>query len=60
LYKKAVGNNPTWTLKKFPLISAKIVGFLQINSDISPADILSKHWSYSQVWDMLRQPLFCR
>jgi hypothetical protein len=29
-----------------------------INGDINPADLLSKHWGYTQVWDFLRALLF--
>ena len=31
--------------------------FIHIPGENNPADILSKHWGYSQVWHMLR-PLF--
>jgi hypothetical protein len=30
-------------------IASGIVGFFFIPGDINPADILSKHWGYSQV-----------
>jgi hypothetical protein len=29
-----------------------------INGEINPADLLSKHWGYTQVWDFLRALLF--
>ena len=38
-------------------ISARIVGYYHINGDINPADILSKHWGYGQVWPLLAH--FC-
>ena len=39
-------------------IAAKIVNFHFINGNINPADILSKHWSYRQIWDILQPLLF--
>ena len=39
-------------------IAAKIVAFYHISGDINPADILSKHWGYQQVWPMLQPLLF--
>jgi len=41
-------------------IASKMVIFHHINGDINPADILSKHWAYSQVWPILRLALFYR
>ncbi len=35
-------------------IASKMVIFTHIPGAINPADILSKHWGYSQVWPMLR------
>ena len=32
--------------------------FLHIPGKVNPADILSKHWGYSDVWDTLRACLF--
>jgi hypothetical protein len=29
-----------------------------VRSEANPADILSKHWGYSQVWDLLKPILF--
>ena len=34
-------------------IAAKIVSYYFIPGEINPADILSKHWGYTQVWTIL-------
>ena len=39
-------------------IASKIVAFTFIPGTINPADILSKHWGYSQIWDILKPILF--
>ena len=39
-------------------IAAKMVGFYFIPGESNPADILSKHWGYSQVWTRLKTLLF--
>jgi hypothetical protein len=39
-------------------IAAKIFSYLYIPSAENPADILSKHWGYNQVWETLRAILF--
>ena len=39
-------------------IASKTISFYHINGDINPADILSKHWGYQQVWPMLQALLF--
>jgi hypothetical protein len=39
-------------------IAADIVGFFHIPGECNPADILSKHWGYQQVWSLLRPLLF--
>jgi hypothetical protein len=39
-------------------IASKMVGFYHIPGSNNPADILSKHWGYSQVWDQLKTLLF--
>ena len=39
-------------------ITAKIVEFHHIPGHINPAEILSKHWGYQQVWPMLQALLF--
>jgi hypothetical protein len=39
-------------------IAADIVGFFHIPGECNPADILSKHWGYQQVWPLLKPLLF--
>ena len=39
-------------------IASGMVNFIFINGDINPADILSKHWGYSQIWTQLKALLF--
>ena len=39
-------------------IAAGIVSFFHISGDKNPADILSKHWGYTQVWPVLKPLLF--
>ena len=39
-------------------IAAGIVGFFHIPGECNPADILSKHWGYQQVWQLLKPLLF--
>jgi hypothetical protein len=39
-------------------ISAGMVIFTHIDGRINPADVLSKHWGYQQVWPNLRPLLF--
>ena len=39
-------------------IAARILNFILIPSNINPADILSKHWSYHKVKIILRASLF--
>jgi hypothetical protein len=39
-------------------IAAGIVSFHFIPGHLNPADILSKHWGYSQVWNRLKALLF--
>jgi hypothetical protein len=41
-------------------IAAKIFSYMHIQSTDNPADLLSKHWGYSQVWEMLKLVLFFR
>jgi hypothetical protein len=38
-------------------IASGIVGFFYIPGDINPADILSKHWGYSQIRERLKSLL---
>jgi hypothetical protein len=39
-------------------IAAGIVAFYHVDGERNPADILSKHWGYQQVWKLLRTLLF--
>ena len=39
-------------------IASGMILFTFINGNINPADILSKHWGYSQVWPQLKALLF--
>jgi hypothetical protein len=39
-------------------IAAGMVGYYLIPGEHNPADILSKHWGYSQVWTQLYALLF--
>ena len=39
-------------------IASKVVQFHHIPGAINPADILSKHWEYTQIWDVLKPILF--
>jgi hypothetical protein len=39
-------------------IASGMVAFLHIPGEMNPADILSKHWGYSQIWDRLKAILF--
>jgi hypothetical protein len=39
-------------------IASGMIGFYHIPGAVNPADILSKHWGYSQVWEQLRTVLF--
>ena len=35
-------------------IASKYISFTFLNGKYNPADILSKHWGYQQVWTMLK------
>ena len=39
-------------------IASGMISFIHIPGTINPADILSKHWGYSQIWDQLKTVLF--
>jgi hypothetical protein len=39
-------------------MASKMLSFTHIGGDSNPADILSKHWGYSQIWPHLRVLLF--
>jgi hypothetical protein len=41
-------------------IASGILAFYQIRSKDNPADILSKHWGYQQVWQLLQPILYWR
>ena len=40
------------------VIASKVLDFFHIDGSINPADILSKHWGYAQIWPMLQTLLF--
>ena len=40
--------------------ASNMLSFLHIDGALNPANILSKHWGYQQVWPMLRALLFYR
>jgi hypothetical protein len=40
------------------MIAAKILGYFWIDGKKNPADIVSKHWSYPQLWHLLKPLLF--
>ena len=39
-------------------VASGVIKFFHIPGDENPADILSKHWGYSQIWDVLQPILF--
>ena len=39
-------------------VAAGVLSFNWINGKFNPADILSKHWGYQMVWDLLQPILF--
>ena len=39
-------------------VSSDILKFVHISSVVNPADILSKHWGYQQIWPVLHPVLF--
>jgi hypothetical protein len=39
-------------------IASKMVGFYFIHGESNPANILSTHWGYSQIWTRLKALLF--
>jgi hypothetical protein len=40
------------------MIAAKVLGYYWIDGKHNPADIVSKHWSYPQIWHLLKPILF--
>jgi len=41
-------------------IAGSIIGFYHIDGGENPADNLSKHWGYWQIWKLLQPLLFWR
>jgi hypothetical protein len=39
-------------------VASGMIGFYFIPGELNPADILSKHWGYSQIWAQLKVLLF--
>jgi len=39
-------------------IASVMVHFHHLNGEFNPADILSKHWGYAQIWKMLQPLMF--
>jgi hypothetical protein len=39
-------------------IAGAFIGFYHIDGDQNPADVLSKHWGYRQIWQLLQPLLF--
>ena len=39
-------------------IASKMLTFLFLDGDKNPADLLSKHWGYSQIWPQLKTLMF--
>ncbi|MCA1807691.1 MAG: Ty1/Copia family ribonuclease HI, partial [Actinobacteria bacterium] len=39
-------------------IASNAVNFRHLPGDLNPADILSKHWGYAAIWQMLRTVMF--
>jgi Reverse transcriptase (RNA-dependent DNA polymerase) len=40
------------------MIAGKVLGYYWIDGKQNPADVVSKHWSYPQVWHLLKPILF--
>ena len=40
------------------MIAARVLGYYWVDGESNPADIVSKHWSYPQVWQLLQPMLF--
>ena len=41
-------------------VAAGIISFHHMSGEINPADILTKHWAYSQIWPTLQAVMFWR
>jgi hypothetical protein len=39
-------------------VASKVIGFYHVPGAKNPADVLSKHWGYQQVWRLLKPLLF--
>ena len=40
------------------MIAARVLGYYWVDGKNNPADIVSKHWSYPQVWHLMKPLLF--
>jgi hypothetical protein len=40
------------------MIAAKVLSYYWIDGKDNPADVVSKHWGYQQVWQLLKPLLF--
>jgi len=40
------------------LIASKTLRYVHMDGDKNPADILSKHWAHSKIWNTLRPFMF--
>jgi hypothetical protein len=40
------------------MIAANILGYYWVDDENNPPDIVSKHWSYPQIWHLLKPLLF--
>jgi hypothetical protein len=40
------------------MIAANILGYYLVDCKNNPADFVSKHWSYPQIWHLLKPLLF--
>ena len=41
-------------------VAAGIISFHHMSGETNPADILTKHWAYSQIWPILQAVMFWR
>jgi hypothetical protein len=39
------------------MIASKILGYYWIDEKLNPVDIFSRHWSYPQIWHLLKPAL---
>ena len=39
-------------------VASRMIGFWHTPGPVNPADILSKHWGYSSVWQQLKAIMF--